>query len=101
MIVCDHPQIEIENAISNGCDCDFKIQNSGNRPLLISGVRFGCGSCISLVDSPRDPIVFGETQHIRLRVLPKKVVAGEVKKVTVFSNDPQSPRLTLQIRVKS
>lgn len=100
-ILCDRIQIEVDNAIANGCECGVEVRNTGSLPLVISEVKLSCGSCLRLIEFPKRPMPSGEVQRIRLRVLPNKVSAGDIKRVTVFSNDPRSPRLTLLVKINS
>lgn len=100
-IACDRSAIDVECAVERGCECEFRIRNSGGGELVVSEVKLSCGSCIKLLTIPKRPIAAGESQLIRLQLLPGKATAGDVKRLTVFSNDLRCPRLTLFVKIHS
>jgi len=74
--------------------CEFKFTNTGNEPLIITGVRASCGCT-----APRytaDPVLPGETGVITVQYDNSR--AGQfAKTVTVTTNaNPQSVRLTIK-----
>jgi Protein of unknown function (DUF1573) len=76
----------------------FVIDNTGNRPLLISNVKPSCGACIKIISFPKSPIASGEQGVVEVALLTKQLPQGPVSNgVVVFSNDPKKPVFVLKL----
>lgn len=74
----------------------FLLRNQGNRPLVILRVRPDCGCTAS--NAPVGPVPPGKTRELVVRY-PVGTTVGEAQtRVLVYTNDPNSPVLTLEIR---
>ena len=96
-IVCDQPVFEFgERENTETVEHHFVIRNDGDLSLEIRGVRAGCG-CTAV--KPDDSIVppGGETK-IQTRFNLRGRSGQQNMRITVQSNDPQTPTLTLQLR---
>lgn len=71
----------------------FKVTNTGNAPLLISGVKATCGCTSSLVGKPN--LAPGEATEIEVAFNTTGLLGTHRKTVDVLSNDPANPVLTL------
>lgn len=76
--------------------CQFKVTNTGKRPLVIENVSASCGC--TTPHKPEGPIAPGESDYIEVGFHPKPGQLNEIKKiVTVVANT--EPKITeLQIR---
>lgn len=74
--------------------CDFRFTNTGDEPLIITGVRASCGCTAPRYTS--DPVLPGESGVITVQYDNSRV--GQFSKtVTVTTNaNPQSVRLTIR-----
>lgn len=73
----------------------FEIQNTGTAPLEITEVRPTCGCTVTEYDETIAP---GETGRIRATVDTESILGPNSKGITMFTNDPQSPRLQLTVK---
>ncbi len=76
-------------------EIDIDFTNSGNAPLLISGVRACCGTRV--MEWPREPILPGDTGtvkvHFRLAPSPQRIS----RTVTITYNNPDNPSIVFRI----
>jgi Protein of unknown function (DUF1573) len=79
---------------------EFVIYNRGQRPLILTRVRPGCGECVQVIDFTQAPIPPGQTGFVRVELFGKSITAPQVKGVTVESNDPRHPRFTLRLSAR-
>ncbi len=76
---------------------DFVLENKGEADLEITDVRPACGCTVASFDKKIAPGAQGKV-HAELETMDFQ---GPIAKtVTVLSNDPANPRLTLTIKVK-
>jgi hypothetical protein len=80
-LVHDFGQIA-ENSSGN---VDFKFRNVGSEPLVLLDVRPSCGTCVTIRNWPRNPIMPGEEGIVAVRY--NTHILGDMgKTVTVLSN---------------
>lgn len=72
----------------------FEIENQGDAPLEITEVRPACGCTVADFDRVIEP---GATGRVHATVDTTSVVGANAKAITVFTNDPDNPRLQLTI----
>lgn len=76
---------------------DFILKNVGDAPLVISEVRTDCGCTVVRFDKTIAPGASGKVHT----VVDTSDFSGPIAKfVTVFSNDPKTPRLQLVIEAE-
>lgn len=98
ILVCDTPLVRLGKiSADQQVICDFLIRNSGQRPLILSDVKTGCGKCLEVIDFNRKPILPGESSLVRVRLLGGRVGSTQVNGVTVCSNDPVTPQYALRV----
>lgn len=73
----------------------FEIQNTGTAPLEITEVRPTCGCTVADYDETIAP---GATGRIRATVDTESILGPNSKGITVFTNDPNNPRLQLTVK---
>jgi hypothetical protein len=73
----------------------FTIRNLGGAPLEITQVRPACGCTVAEYDETIAP---GGSGTVRAVVDTKSELGPNAKAVTVYTNDPQNPRLQLTIK---
>ncbi len=69
----------------------FRFENKGQTPLIITGVRTGCGCTVG--DYPKDPIAPGQTGRINVIFNSSGKRGFQSEAVTVLSNDKSSPTI--------
>jgi hypothetical protein len=74
----------------------FTVRNVGVAPLLIDRVTTSCG-CTAAVLSNREVAPGGEG-HVEVTFNTERRTGDNRKTITLFSNDPSSPRVELEIR---
>lgn len=74
---------------------DIKFSNTGNEPLILSGVRACCGTRVT--EWPREPIMPGEEGVIKIefRLAPRAQRIS--RSVTASYNNPQQPTVVYRI----
>lgn len=78
--------------------CEFKFENTGQEPLLLTKVRASCG-CTVPKTWPKDPIKPGETEKIKVKYN-TRIKGAFSKSIRVYSNAKNSPtRLTIKGKV--
>ncbi|MFM8357529.1 MAG: DUF1573 domain-containing protein [Verrucomicrobiota bacterium] len=75
---------------------DFIFTNTGTAPLILSDVRPGCG-CTTAGTWDKE-VAPGKTGTIPIQLSTAGMGGSIAKVVTVTSNDPQTPTVTLQIK---
>jgi hypothetical protein len=73
--------------------CEFTFTNTGKEPLLLSGVRAGCGC--TLPEWSKDPILPGESSVIKVKYDTRKV--GPIAKAVVVTSNAINSRVVLRI----
>lgn len=75
---------------------DFTIRNAGDAPLEITKVVPGCGCTVATFDHTIAP---GQTGKIHAEMDTSDFNGGVARGITVFTNDPDHPRLELTLKV--
>jgi hypothetical protein len=97
------PEIQFEKLVHNfgeivqnaNGDVDFKFKNIGSEPLVLLDVRPSCGTCVTIRNWPRDPIMPGQEAIVAVRY--NTHILGEMgKTVTVLSNG-KTDRVVLRL----
>jgi hypothetical protein len=93
-LVYDFGNINWSQPRNNDGKCEFKFTNTGDEPLIITGVRADCGC--TTPNYTQEPILPGETGKIAVQYDNSRV--GYFSKgITVTSNsNPASIRLTIK-----
>jgi hypothetical protein len=73
----------------------FEIANQGDQPLEITEVRPSCGCTVAEFDEVIQP---GGTGKVTARVDTTSIIGPNAKSVTVFTNDPENPRIQLTVK---
>lgn len=84
-------------AKSEKVEVAFVLRNDGNAPLTITDVRPTCGCTVARFDSTIAP---GKTGEVHAAVDTADFNGPIAKTLTVLSNDPATPRLTLTIKAE-
>ncbi len=95
-LFCELPSFEfapLDN--SQEVNHTFTLSNSGKSTLYIRRVRSDCG-CLLVRPAP-ETIEPGGQIEIKARLILKGLRGSQKRKITVFSNDPQTPQLVLTI----
>ncbi|HAL91755.1 MAG TPA: hypothetical protein DCM68_01865 [Verrucomicrobia bacterium] len=96
-IVCAAPVYDFGETNNTGfIEHDFPIRNEGTLSLEIRGVSATCG-CTAVKPS-QDVIPPGGEASIRARLDLRGRNGVQIKTITVQSNDPQTPTLSLQLK---
>lgn len=96
-LVCAEPIYEFGQMDNNlTVEHTFIIQNTGNLSLIISQVRTSCGcTAVNISNSTLRP---GETAQIMAKLSLHGRRGPQNKAITVESNDPKKPKITLYLR---
>jgi len=83
--------------ISNdrGVEHVFKVKNTGDRPLVITGVRTSCGCTAAMMES--SVIEPGGSGNLRVSFNPKGAKNPVTRSITVSSNDPDKKDIILKV----
>jgi len=95
-LICNEPEYYF-GTLSNTNDVPhtFVLANEGAAPLAIYRVQSDCGCArVRLKDKIVHP---GEQTTVQVRLILKGRAGGQHKRVTIESNDPDHPRLTLSL----
>ena len=96
-IVCDEPNYDFgERNNTEFVEHDYPIRNAGTLSLEIRSVRASCG-CTAVKPS-QEVIPPGGEASIRARLDLRGRNGLQQKTITVTSNDPDTPNLTLQLK---
>lgn len=96
-IVCAEPVFDFgEKSNTDFVEHDYPIRNEGTLALEIRGVQASCG-CTAVKPS-QDVIPPGGEASIHARLDLRGRSGLQAKTITVQSNDPQMPRLILQLK---
>lgn len=76
-------------------EAEFTLENRGTAPLEITQVRPACGCTVAQYDETIAP---GATGTVRAVVDTTSLVGPNAKAVTVYTNDPENPRIQLTIK---
>lgn len=76
-------------------DCDFQLTNTGKRALIIRKTKASCG-CTAVTLGQKE-IAPGQTTTIRATFDSKGKSGRQFKTITVITNDPKKPELSLHI----
>jgi hypothetical protein len=99
-----HPIIFVESntidygVVKKGSDGirKLKFYNKGTAPLLITSCTPSCGC--TAPDCPKDPILPGKFAFISVNYTKMNDLGHFTKSLSVTSNDPNQPGLTITIR---
>lgn len=90
----DYGEVDATRAVEH----DFVISNTGRKPLRILKAVPGCSACLD-VKASSESILPGATATLRVSVQVLKLEKGRfTKKVLVFTNDPNRPRVILHVQ---
>jgi hypothetical protein len=93
-LVYDFGNINWSQPRSNDGKCEFKFTNTGDEPLIITGVRADCGC--TTPGYTQEPVLPGETGKISVQYDNSRVGAFS-KGITVTTNaNPATVRLTIK-----
>lgn len=93
-IVCDQPTFEFgDRDNSETVEHTFVIKNEGDLSLEISNIRAACGCTVANISSKL--IAPGEKADLTARLSLRGRSGRQRKAITISSNDPQTPHLTL------
>lgn len=84
-----------EVPVGEPIDVVFEIENRGDAPLRITEVRPTCGCTVAEYDESIEP---GETGEIHATIDTTSILGPNAKAITVFTNDPDNPRLQLTVQ---
>lgn len=73
----------------------FTVKNTGDKPLIISKVKAGCGCTTPEVTT--EPIMPGKTTQLKVGY-DTKIAGPFVKIIEVYSNDPENGRAVINIK---
>jgi len=97
--VFERLQFDFGNLISGEkVTYSFRFENQGTAPLVVHGVRTGCGCTVS--DYPKDPILPGQTGRIKVDFDSTGRSGKQVQTVQVLTNAyPAEYQLTVTAEV--
>lgn len=86
-------------AVGEVIKASFKVENTGDSPLVISDVKPTCSCTVS--DFPKDPIAPGETGIIKATVDTKNASVGRLQKsIRILANTtPDVTIVTIQAKI--
>lgn len=86
-------------AVGEVIKASFKVENTGDSPLVISDVKPTCSCTVS--DFPKDPIAPGETGVIKATVDTKNASVGRLQKsIRILANTtPDVTIVTIQAKI--
>jgi hypothetical protein len=95
-LVCDNEEYYF-GSVSNTetVSHDFIISNDGHAPLYISRTRSDCGCLIARMKN--DTLAPGESVPLQAKFNLKGRSGSQLRKITVQSNDPKRPIVTLML----
>ncbi|MDR2651130.1 MAG: DUF1573 domain-containing protein [Prevotellaceae bacterium] len=101
-IVCNEATFDfgIINNVNSNPAHEFVIYNKGSRDLLIKKVVVGCGSCVEVVDFPKEPIASKNSGVIKLKLLTDSISGKVTKEVLVKSTDPKNQNFILTLEAE-
>jgi hypothetical protein len=96
-IVAEQPEFDF-GKIKQGAAVEhvYKIKNNGTKDLVIEKTTASCG-CVATV-ATTDPIPPGKEGEIKAVFRTEEKRGMSLKRITVFSNDPKTPRLALTLK---
>ena len=93
-IVCDRPALDFgERDEGETVHAEFVLRNVGDAPLRIDRLRPACGCTVATLDQPL--LAPGSQTVVRVDFTLRGRQGPQSKSVTVQSDDPQTPYLTL------
>ena len=104
------PQIQVDEATYNFGDVHvtaatekiehvYKIQNSGDTDLVIEKVKTSCGCTTASLSTKL--LAPGDSVDLSAKLSLKGRNGNMTKSITIESNDPQSPKLRLELKVNA
>lgn len=95
-LVCDEPTFHF-GEVPNDRDVEhaFVLRNVGDEPVEIQSTRAGCGCTVVSLSSQKIPP--GEQIELKARLRLRGYSGAQRKSITVQSNDPITPTLTLYL----
>lgn len=95
-LVCEEPAFDFGTRDnSETVTHDFILKNEGDLSIEILGTRTSCGCTVASL--PNDIIPPGESMALTARLNLQGRQGPQLKTITVQSNDPVSPNLTLKV----
>lgn len=73
----------------------FEVQNVGDAPLNISGVRTSCGCTTALMDQPI--VAPGDSARIKATFKTKGRIGNQTKVISFNTNDPNNNKMELRL----
>ena len=96
-IVCDEPEFDFgEKRNDEKVEHEFVIKNAGDGQLLINKVRTTCGCTVAQPE--KKELQPGESTKIKATLTLANRQGPQTKNITVESNDPENPVLTLTLK---
>jgi len=96
-IVCDEPEFDFgERRNDEKVEHEFIIKNAGDGLLLIDKVRTTCGCTVAQPE--KKDLQPGESTKIKATLTLANRQGPQTKSITVESNDPENPVLTLTLK---
>ena len=89
------------SATGGAVECEFTLENTGDKPLIITSVTAGCGC--TATDFTKEPIAPGKKGVVKASYDPRGASSGTPinKYVTVFTNaNPARKQLNLKGTIK-
>lgn len=74
-------------------NCEFTFTNTGDEPLVLTGVRASCGC--TLPEWPKEPIAPGKTGVIKVKYDTRRV--GPINKVIRVASNAENANVVLRI----
>jgi hypothetical protein len=97
-VVVDEPIVDAGKVDSGArLALDFAIRNEGDAPLEITDVKPACGCTVAEYDRVIAP---GATGAVHAVVDTTNFAGAFSKSITVFTNDPETPKLQLAVRAE-
>lgn len=96
-IVCDEPEFDFgERRNDEKVEHEFIVKNAGDGLLLIDKVKTTCGCTVAQPE--KKDLQPGESTKIKATLTLANRQGPQTKQITVESNDPETPVLTLTIK---
>lgn len=95
-VVVDEPVLDVGKVpVGETVEAAFTLRNEGAAPLEITRVKPACGCTVAEYDEVIAP---GGTGTVRAEVDTTNILGPNAKTVTVYTDDPASPRVRLTIK---
>lgn len=95
-VVIDEPIVDAGRVpVGQSIDAEFSLRNEGTETLEITQVKPACGCTVAEFDEEIAP---GATGTIHARVDTSRISGPNAKAITVYTNDPVTPRFQLTVK---